>query len=50
MTHEGELRSECWVFAAQQIEDGPIARVKLPARAPSGFHAKWLPGDRVWSG
>jgi carotenoid cleavage dioxygenase len=49
MTHEAELRSECWVFAAQQIADGPIARVRLPSRVPTGFHAKWLPGERVWS-
>ena len=25
-----------------------IARVKLPARVPTGFHAKWIPGQRVF--
>jgi len=30
------------------FERGPIARVKLPARVPTGFHAKWIPGARVF--
>ncbi|MEM8606044.1 MAG: carotenoid oxygenase family protein [Myxococcota bacterium] len=47
MTHR-EGRSEAWVFAASDIRRGPLARVKLPARVPAGFHAKWIPGDRVW--
>jgi carotenoid cleavage dioxygenase len=50
MTNAGTYASECWVFSAREIADGPIARVKLPARVPSGFHAKWLPGDRIWGG
>jgi carotenoid cleavage dioxygenase len=41
-------RSECWVFSARDVERGPIARVKLPARVPSGFHAKWVAGERIW--
>jgi len=47
-TDAASLRSECWVFDARAIERGPVARVALPARVPTGFHAKWLPGDRVW--
>jgi carotenoid cleavage dioxygenase len=47
-TDAATLRSECWVFDAREIERGPIARVKLPARVPTGFHAKWIPGARVW--
>ena len=51
LTTNGEtLGSECWVFAATQIEKGPIARVPLPMRVPSGFHAKWVPGERIWKG
>jgi len=48
MTDAATNRSESWVFDAQQIERGPIARVKLPARVPTGFHAKWIPGQRVF--
>jgi len=47
-THRESFESQCWVFSARQIERGPIARVKLPARVPTGFHAKWLPGHRIW--
>jgi carotenoid cleavage dioxygenase len=47
-TNVEELRSECWVFDARQIDRGPIARSKLPSRVPSGFHAKWVPGDRIF--
>jgi carotenoid cleavage dioxygenase-like enzyme len=49
-THQESLASEGWVFDAREVERGPIARVRLPCRVPSGFHAKWVPGDRVWPG
>lgn len=44
-----DSRSEAWVFDATRIESGPLARVRLPARVPAGFHAKWIPGERVWT-
>jgi carotenoid cleavage dioxygenase-like enzyme len=47
-THMEELRSECWVFDAAEIPRGPVARIPLPARVPSGFHAQWIPGSRLW--
>jgi carotenoid cleavage dioxygenase len=31
------------VFDAQDIEQGPIAKVRLPGRVPAGFHATWAP-------
>lgn len=31
------------VFDARDIEQGPIAQVKLPQRVPAGFHAHWAP-------
>ena len=43
-------RSECWVFSARDIEKGPIAKLALPSRVPSGFHAKWIPGEKIWHG
>jgi carotenoid cleavage dioxygenase len=42
-------RSEAWVFDARQIERGSVARVRLPSRVPAGFHAKWIPGERIWT-
>jgi carotenoid cleavage dioxygenase len=47
-TDAASLRSECWIFDAREIERGPIARIELPARVPTGFHAKWIAGDRIW--
>jgi carotenoid cleavage dioxygenase-like enzyme len=31
------------VFDAKDIEQGPIAKVRLPMRVPAGFHAAWVP-------
>ncbi|MDR3418752.1 MAG: carotenoid oxygenase family protein [Nevskia sp.] len=39
--------SECWVYAAQDLAAGPIAKVRLPARIPSGTHACWTPGSAL---
>ncbi|TDP91011.1 carotenoid oxygenase family protein [Labedaea rhizosphaerae] len=41
--------SECLVFDAANIADGPVARIRLPERVSSGTHATWassaeLPG------
>jgi len=36
-------RSECLVFDASAIADGPIARVRLPERISSGTHSCWVP-------
>ena len=38
-------RSECHVFDAARIADGPIARVALPERISSGTHACWAPAS-----
>jgi carotenoid cleavage dioxygenase len=36
-------RSECLVFDAANLSDGPVARVALPERISSGTHACWAP-------
>lgn len=36
--------SECWIYAAQDLASGPVARVRLPARIPSGVHSFWAAG------
>jgi len=48
MTNARSFESESWIFDAREIERGPICRVKLPSRVPTGFHAKWIPGDRLF--
>jgi carotenoid cleavage dioxygenase len=40
-------RSECWIFHAQALGDGPIARVALPERIASGTHACWAPASAL---
>jgi carotenoid cleavage dioxygenase-like enzyme len=42
-TDLGNDSSECQIFDAQNIADGPVARVKLPERISSGTHACWAP-------
>lgn len=37
--------SECLVFDAQSIADGPVARVRLPERISSGTHSHWMGRD-----
>jgi carotenoid cleavage dioxygenase-like enzyme len=42
-TDVGRDLSECLIFDATAISDGPIARVRLPERIPSGTHSCWTP-------
>jgi len=44
---ERDGRSEVCVLDARDVEAGPVARVKLPVRVPIGFHATWVPGERL---
>lgn len=41
VTDMNRLVSECWIYAAQNLAAGPLARVRLPLRIPSGTHACW---------
>ncbi|MDJ0343519.1 carotenoid oxygenase family protein [Streptomyces sp. H10-C2] len=45
-------RSECLVFDAARLTDGPIARVRLPERISSGTHSTWAAGSSLpgWHG
>ena len=40
-------RSECLVFDAARLTDGPIARVRLPERISSGTHSTWAAGSSL---
>jgi carotenoid cleavage dioxygenase len=44
---EGAGTSEVLVFEAANIEHGPIARALIPAPVPLGFHATWIPGEKL---
>ncbi len=47
-TNGADYASEAWVYDARRIADGPVARVRLPARVPAGFHATWVTGEKLW--
>lgn len=40
---EREDASEALVLDARQLERGPLARLRIPAPVPLGFHATWAP-------
>ena len=40
-------RSECLVFDARRVGDGPLCRIALPERVSSGTHACWASTDRL---
>ena len=46
-TDMNENRSECLVFDARRVGDGPVARVRLPERISSGTHATWAAGSSI---
>lgn len=42
--------SECLVFDAAAVVDGPVARVRLPERISSGTHSCWTPAAALPGG
>lgn len=42
-----ERSSECLVFDAAGVADGPIARIRLPEQISSGTHATWAPAEAI---
>jgi carotenoid cleavage dioxygenase-like enzyme len=42
-----EDRSECLVFDARRVADGPVCRIRLPERVSSGTHSTWAAGDSI---
>jgi carotenoid cleavage dioxygenase-like enzyme len=47
-TDGNNWESHCLVFDARDVAQGPIARVKMPQRVPSGFHATWARGEDLY--
>ena len=46
-TDVGRDLSECLIFDATAISDGPVARVRLPERISSGTHSCWTAADAL---
>lgn len=42
-----EDRSECVIYDARKLADGPVARIILPGRISSGTHATWEQGATI---
>ncbi len=42
-----EGRSEMVVVSAAEFSGPPVARVKIPARIPYGFHGTWIAADKL---
>ncbi|MFC7642381.1 carotenoid oxygenase family protein [Streptosporangium lutulentum] len=49
-TDMNEDRSECLIFDAAGVADGPLARLRLPERISSGTHATWAAGESIPAG
>ncbi len=45
VVNEASGESEVHVMDARDVERPPVARVKIPQRVPTGYHAYWVPGD-----
>jgi carotenoid cleavage dioxygenase-like enzyme len=39
--------SYCAVFDAAGVENGPVCKIRLPERIPSGTHSTWVAGDEL---
>jgi carotenoid cleavage dioxygenase len=42
-------QSEVLILDAKNFSAGPLARIQLPQRVPVGFHAMWVPGEKLWT-
>lgn len=47
VTDKNTGASEAQIIDAQNFTAGPIARVRIPARVPAGFHATWARADQM---
>jgi carotenoid cleavage dioxygenase-like enzyme len=48
VTDSNTWQSDCLVFDATDVAQGPIARVRMPHRVPWGFHATWARGEDLF--
>jgi len=43
VVEEARGTSECQVFDAARLADGPVCRLGIPQRVPTGYHTCWIP-------
>ncbi|MGH2784862.1 MAG: carotenoid oxygenase family protein [Actinomycetota bacterium] len=43
VAEEATGSSEAYVFDASRVADGPVARLPIPQRVPTGYHTEWVP-------
>lgn len=43
----GDERSELQIFDARAVDRGPLARVQLPRRVPTGYHTYWISEEEL---
>jgi carotenoid cleavage dioxygenase-like enzyme len=48
VTDSRDWSSQCLIFDAADIAAGPIARIRIPHRVSLGFHAAWVPGEKMY--
>jgi len=48
VTDSNDWTSQCLVFDATDITQGPVASVQMPQRVPFGFHATWVRGEDLY--
>ncbi len=44
VAEEATGASEAYVFDASRVAGGPVARLPIPQRVPTGYHTEWVPG------
>ncbi|WP_437276784.1 carotenoid oxygenase family protein [Sorangium sp. So ce375] len=47
VVEEATGASELHVLDAANVDRAPIARLRIPQRVPTGYHAAWVPADRL---
>jgi len=45
VVEEATGSSEAWIMDAKNMQSPPIARVLIPQRVPTGYHAWWVPAE-----
>lgn len=47
MEDDSTGQSDLGIFDASRIEAGPIGRIRMPRRVPTGYHTWWVPADEL---